>query len=82
MRRPRMWMECGVWPPPVREQGRPSRCQQRGRQRAFVVGVAVGAALGATIGSVMALVLGGPFHPSSPRSTFCEPRCVVGEKCA
>lgn len=64
MRRPRMWMECGVWPPPAREHGRPSRCQQRERQRAFVFGVAAGSALGATIGSVMALVLGGPFRPA------------------
>ena len=65
MRRPRMWMECGVWPPPVREQAKPkpSRHQPGERQRAFVSGVVLGAAVGATIGSVMALVFGGPLRP-------------------
>ena len=65
MRRPRMWMECGVWPPTVREQAKPepSRQQPGVRRRVFVFGVVVGAALGATIGSVMALVFGWPFHP-------------------
>ena len=63
MKRPRMWMECGVWPPPERTHRKPVQHEQRGRQRAFVVGVAAGAALGATIGSIMALMLGSPFHP-------------------
>lgn len=63
MKHPRMWMECGVWPPPVRAQWRPARNEKRKRQRAFIVGMAMGAALGATIGSVMAVVFGVPLYP-------------------
>ena len=57
MKRPRMWMEVGVWPPPVRAQWRPARNTMTRRRRWIAVGIVAALVLGAAGGSVATLVL-------------------------
>ena len=59
MRRPRMWMESGVWPPPVRAQWRPSRREIVQRRRWIAAGLIAAAVFGMTMGSVATLMLVG-----------------------
>jgi len=63
VKHPRMWMECGVWPPPVRSQWRPSRPEIARRRRWCTACIVLAAALGATAGSVVTLALTGQVCP-------------------
>lgn len=59
MKRQRMWMEVGVWPPPVQAQWRPARSTVARRRRWIVAGVVASVALGAVVGSLATLMLVG-----------------------
>lgn len=59
MKRPRMWMECGVWPPPVRAQWRSPRHEVTRRRRWIVAGVVASVVFGAAVGGVTTLLLVG-----------------------
>ena len=59
MKHPRMWMQVGVWPPPVHAVWRPSQKNRAHRRRWIAAGVVVAVALGATLGSVVTLLLVG-----------------------
>lgn len=54
-----MWMECGVWPPPVRAQWRPSRREAVQRRRWVAAGIVAAGVLGAVAGSLATLMLVG-----------------------
>ena len=54
-----MWMEVGVWPPPVRAQWRPTRASSVHRRRWIVAGIAAALTLGAAGGSLATLALVG-----------------------
>ena len=55
MKRQRMWMEVGVWPPPVRAQWRtvPSKAPRSRALAALVAGVVLGSAVTAVVGMVL-----------------------------
>ena len=59
MKRQRMWMEVGVWPPPVRAQWQPARSTVVRRRRWIVAGVVASVVLGAVVGSIATLMLVG-----------------------
>ena len=59
MKRRRMWMEVGVWPPPVRACWRPTRAAQLRRRRWVVAGLVAALVLGALGGSLATIALVG-----------------------
>lgn len=59
MKRPRMWMECGVWPPPVRAQWRPSGREVRRRRRWIAAAIVAAMAFGGVMGCLVTLALTG-----------------------
>jgi len=59
VKRPRMWMEVGVWPPPVRAQWRPARSTVVRRRRWVAAGLLASVVFGAVAGSIATLMLVG-----------------------
>lgn len=59
MKRQRMWMEVGVWPPPARAQMCPQSRTLVPHRRWIAAGVLAAAMLGVVMGSIVTLMLVG-----------------------